>query len=196
MSEKRLNTIFPAFETIAFSANSQLLQKLISSQLAALTEMTLTELGYDGSAAWYSRKENSRIIVSRFKYDKIVQKGVNRFGSDTCFIPELERLNCFFFYGELANYIYDEDEDNNYIVFKWHAPILLAYLTNTSLLDESFKIYHKEIAKNDKKKDKKDDHVPMMIFIERSYRKIGEEQPRYREFDTEEIPEYFNNFIK
>lgn len=200
MSEKLLHRVIPRLETIVISANSQLLQKMITTQLAALTEKTPTELGYQGSAAWYSRKENSRIIVSRFDYDKVIRKGNNRFGSDTTFIPELEKLNTFFFYGELANYVYDEDEDNNYVVFKWHAPILLSYLTNTSLLDESFRIYHKEITKSDKKgkkedKNKKDDHSPMMLFIERSYRNTETDQSRYSSFDPEEIPEYFNRFI-
>ncbi len=193
MSEKLLNNIIPSVETIVLSPNSGSLQKIITMQLAALTECTPTELGYQGSAAWFNNKTNTKMIVSRFDYDKVVKKSRTGFNSSTEFIPALEKLNGFFFYGDLSNYVYDVDEDSNYIVFKWHMDIMLAYLTDTSMLDESFKIKHKVVAKADKKKDKRDDHVPMMLLIERAYRQANND--RIVTFCTEEIEEYFRRLI-
>lgn len=193
MSEKLLTNIIPSTETIALSPSSGTIQKVISMQIAGLTESTLSEIGYLGTACWLNTKTNQRMLVSKFEYDKVVRKASNGFNNTTEFIPQLKELAGFFYYGDLNNYIYDIDEDANYIVFKWHIDILLAYLTDTSLLDSSFKISHKVVIKEEKKKNKRDDHVPVMLFIERNYRKAGEDVAT---FCTEDIEEYFRRLIK
>lgn len=190
--EKRLAQLKPKVEEFILSPYNGSIQSVITHELCNLTGLTVDELGYQGSTAWLDRKTKKKLILSRFTLSKATLVSGSKFGGSTKLeaIPELCKLNGYFYFGDIKEYFYEVDEDNDSLIIKWHPNLLLAYITDTNLLDSQFSIDYKIIQKDEKKRDK-DDHIPAVFIVRKTHSCEGETH-----YDAEVVKEYFEKLLQ
>ena len=165
---KRFVIVKPNIEEFNVSPYNGEIQKLITNEICNITGMTIDELGYEGTTAMIHRKSKKRLILSRFRLSDVTEAKRSKFGGNPKIevIEDFKKLNGYFYYGDINDYIYKLDEKEDVLIVRWHTTLTMAYITDSYLLDPNFDVNHRIIQKE---VNKKDDHVPIIFVIRRSY---------------------------
>lgn len=171
-----------------FSGSDPNFAGTISTEISNLTNHTVSELGLVGNICYFDKSKNEKYITSTFEIEKVME--VRRVGVSNieCY-PMLEALEGFFYQGDIENYIHDIDKKKGRITFAWHKALLLAYLTDTNLMDGIFRINYAP-AVQDKKKLAKISQTPLLIEV-----KASSKDTYNKGYDESEVMTYFNKLM-
>lgn len=162
---------------------------MLTKLICELTGKTTDELGLaeNGHNMFFDTKDSAIRVLSKFDTRQIERSGSGFGNHGLRFIPEMDNLHGYLYYGDLAGYVYDYDEKAHEVTIEWHTDILFAYLADISLLDPGFKITQKPIERQ--KTDKKKTAVASAIKVHVNLDSKG----NYEGFKMEEIDQFIEN---